>query len=98
MTGPVGRYTCEDVFERLDDYLDRELSPEEMALVRAHLDTCAQCASEHRFEVRVLDDVRSKLRRIRVPEYLLDKVSRIIDRVKKAEGGRARTRPPFEKP
>ncbi|MGH7561766.1 MAG: zf-HC2 domain-containing protein, partial [Gemmatimonadales bacterium] len=29
-------YGCEEVFRRLDDYLDRELSGEEIALVREH--------------------------------------------------------------
>lgn len=78
MTGPARSFTCEDVFRRLDDFLDRELSPDEMALVQAHLDACAQCASEHRFERRLVDDVRSKLQRIRVPETLLARIRRSI--------------------
>ena len=62
--------TCSEVFRRLDDYLDRELSPEEMLLVRAHLETCAACAAEHRFERRVLDSVKEKVRRLPVPSDL----------------------------
>jgi anti-sigma factor (TIGR02949 family) len=69
MHGP-NRLTCEEVFARLDDYVDRELSTEEIRLVQEHLETCAACASEHRFESNMLDGVRSKLRRIAMPEHL----------------------------
>ncbi len=72
---PPDRFTCEEVFERLDDYLDRELTAAEMRMVREHLETCAACASEHRFELGVLDDVRDKLRRLAVPEDLMAKIS-----------------------
>ena len=34
---------CRDVRERLDAYLDRELSPAESAAVRDHVATCAEC-------------------------------------------------------
>lgn len=42
--------SCEETFRRLDDFVDRELTPQETALVREHLDTCAVCTSEYRFE------------------------------------------------
>lgn len=71
-------FTCEDVFRHLDDYLDRELGPEETRLVQEHLEACAQCASEARFERQVLDDLRRKLQRIRAPETLLEKVRKVV--------------------
>lgn len=64
------RLTCEEVFVRLDDFLDRELTAEEMRLVEEHLETCAACASEHRFERQVVDSVRAKLQRIELPDTL----------------------------
>jgi len=73
------RYTCEEVLARLDDYLDRELAPADMAAVQAHLRTCGQCAREHAFEARVLDGVSQKLGRIRAPETLVRGVKAIID-------------------
>jgi anti-sigma factor (TIGR02949 family) len=79
MTEPVSRFTCEEVFDRLDDYLDRELTAEEMRLVHEHLETCAACASEHRFESGVLRDVREKLRRINVPSDLMARISARLD-------------------
>jgi len=62
--------TCEEVFVRLDDFLDRELSAEEIRLVEEHIETCAACASEHRFERQVVDSVRAKLQRIEIPAAL----------------------------
>jgi anti-sigma factor (TIGR02949 family) len=67
--------TCEEVFARLDDYLDRELSDREMRLVREHLEICAVCASEHRFESGVLRGIREKLRRLAVPADLRARIS-----------------------
>ena len=77
------RFTCDDVFRRLDDYLDRELSEAEMRLVAEHLDTCAQCAAEHRFEGRVLDSIKSKLGKIKVPDLLLKRVAKALDEERK---------------
>jgi anti-sigma factor (TIGR02949 family) len=79
MTAP-DRTTCEDVFRRLDDFVDRELSPEQMARIRAHLEICAQCASEYRFEESLLRQVRQKLRRIDVPADLRKKITTILAR------------------
>lgn len=72
---PHDRYTCEEVFSRLDDYLDRELTAEETRRVREHLETCAACAGEHRFEAGVLDGVRQKLRRLAIPPDLMAKIA-----------------------
>ena len=74
----IDRYTCEEAFLRLDDYLDRELPQEEMDCVREHLETCAICASEVDFEQTVIDDVRGKLRRIRAPGDLMTRISTLI--------------------
>lgn len=74
----VDRYTCEQVFQRINDYLDRELSGEETALVQAHLDTCTQCASEYAFEGTVIAELKAKLRRIDLPPAVLEKVQRLL--------------------
>ena len=74
----IDRYTCEEVIRRLSDYLDRELSAAEMAMAQEHLDTCAECASAHAFEARVLEELKRKLRRIDVPQSLIDKVDAIL--------------------
>ena len=74
----IDRYTCEEAFRCLDDYLDRELAPDQMGCVREHLETCAICASELDFEQTVIDDVRGKLRRIRAPGDLMTRISALI--------------------
>ncbi len=79
------RLTCEEAFARLDDFLDRELDAAEMRLVQEHLDACAACAGEFRFEATVLGDLRAKLTRIDVPRTLLAKISARIAAVERAE-------------
>jgi anti-sigma factor (TIGR02949 family) len=77
---PPDRFTCEEIFARLDDFVDRELTSDEMRMVEEHLATCAACASEYRFEVGVLDGVRRKLRRLAVPPDLMARISARIER------------------
>jgi anti-sigma factor (TIGR02949 family) len=77
---PLNRYTCEEAFRRLDDYLDRELSSEETVLVHEHLEICAGCAREFNFEASVLKGVREKLRQIEVPESLQARILSVLDK------------------
>ena len=76
---PLSRFTCEEAFRRLDDYLDRELSPEEMEMVREHLEICAGCASEFNFEASVLHGVREKLRQIDIPSGLEARIAALLE-------------------
>jgi len=75
MSEPLDRFTCEAAFRRLDDYLDRELSPDEMRLVEEHLRLCEVCTSEFVFEASVLTGVRRKLRSLSAPSDLLARIS-----------------------
>ena len=70
----LSRFTCEDTFRRLDDYLDRELSPDEQQRVREHLEVCEACAREFSFEASLLRGVRGKLRQLEIPESLQARV------------------------
>jgi anti-sigma factor (TIGR02949 family) len=71
---PLNRQTCEEAFRRLDDFLDRRLTPEETRLVEEHLHTCAACTREFAFEASVLTGVRRKLRHLEAPADLLRRV------------------------
>ena len=71
----LDRYACEQTFERLDSYLDRELTPVEMQLVKRHLEICAKCAREFEFEASVLEAIKARMRRIEAPPNLLAKIS-----------------------
>jgi anti-sigma factor (TIGR02949 family) len=77
MTDPRS-LNCQEVFRRLDEFLDRELSEDEMGLVQRHLDACVQCAAERRFEGRVLDAIRAKLPRLQAPDGLLKRVAAVL--------------------
>ena len=59
--------SCAQVFARLDDWVDHELSDDDLAQVRKHLELCAMCASEFRIEGQLLRTLRSKVRRIALP-------------------------------
>jgi anti-sigma factor (TIGR02949 family) len=62
----------------MDEFLDRELVPRELARVRAHLDTCAACASEYAFEENVLITLRAKLRRVALPVDLRERIEQTL--------------------
>ena len=67
--------SCSEAFRSLDDYLDRELSTAEVKAVEDHLEVCAVCAAEFGIERTVLDEIRGKLRRLRAPDGLLERIS-----------------------
>jgi anti-sigma factor (TIGR02949 family) len=78
MSHPLNRNTCEEAFRRLDDFLDRRLSPEETRLVEEHLRICDACTREFTFEGSVLNGVRQKLRQLDAPA---DLVARVLSRL-----------------
>jgi len=65
---------CREAFERLDDFLDRELTPAEAAEVERHLAVCAHCAGEYAFEAAVLEGLKRRLRRITAPPELVQRI------------------------
>jgi anti-sigma factor RsiW len=79
--------SCSAMVVRLDDYVDRALSPPELARVEAHLLECAACAGQFRFEVSLIDALRERLQRITMPDDLL---SRIRDRLASSPVDQAR--------
>ena len=74
----LNRYTCEEAFRRLDAYLDRELSADEMVLIREHLEICAGCAREFNFEASVLKGVGEKLRQAALPDTLQARILALL--------------------
>jgi anti-sigma factor (TIGR02949 family) len=74
----LNRYTCEEAFRRLDDYLDHQLSDDEMVLVREHVEICAGCAREFNFESSVLKGVGEKLQKIELPETLQARILALL--------------------
>jgi anti-sigma factor (TIGR02949 family) len=74
MSRHLNRHTCEEAFRRLDDYLDRRLSADEMRQIEEHLHICDACTREFTFEASVLDGVKHKLRHLAAPPDLLTRI------------------------
>ena len=75
MLALINLYTCRETLARLDDYLDRELSPREARLVERHLKICHHCAHKFAFEAELLSELRAKMARLEVPGGLMDRIS-----------------------
>ncbi len=74
----IDQMTCKETFRRLDDFLDHQLSESECLLVQEHLEICAICAVEFKFEAGIWSEVRAKLQHIIVPPNLREKVSLLL--------------------
>jgi anti-sigma factor (TIGR02949 family) len=70
---------CEAILRRLDDYIDRELSPSDMRMVEQHIEECLRCAGVYRFEISLIQAVRSRLRRICLPDDLMARIRLRLD-------------------
>jgi anti-sigma factor (TIGR02949 family) len=75
----IHRISCSETLLRLDDFVDRALSPGDLELVEEHLLECVECAAKFRFEASVLDAVRDRLNRIAAPEGLLRSIRSKLD-------------------
>lgn len=69
---------CAETIRRLNDYLDRELAPDEVALVEAHLAVCEHCASEYGFESALLEEIKAKVNSKAMPEDLRERLQNLI--------------------
>jgi anti-sigma factor (TIGR02949 family) len=50
---------CGWVLDRIEPYLDEDLSPSDLERFERHVDKCETCAAELRFATRVVDELRS---------------------------------------
>jgi len=74
----INLYTCKETLARLDDYLDRELSPEEIRRVERHLKICHQCTRKFGFEKELLTQMRERLGRLETPPELWDRITHAL--------------------
>ena len=73
------RISCSEMILRLDDFVDRALSPADLELVEEHLLECVKCAGKYRFEASLLQGIRDRLSRIAAPEGLLRSIRERLD-------------------
>ena len=71
--------TCRDALERLYEYLDQALPSDEEDAVRAHLDQCAECLRQFRFEACLLRRIRDTARSVRAPRHLKAGIETLLD-------------------
>jgi anti-sigma factor (TIGR02949 family) len=71
----LSRVSCENALRRLDEYVDRALSPDELRQVEAHLAECLRCAEEFRFEASLIHGIRARLQRLAIPPSLLRSIT-----------------------
>lgn len=77
---PLDFYSCAQVVRLLDDFVDRELDPRELAQVERHLLACEKCAYEVRLEQGTLRSIRATMRRIQLPPGTEARVWRALAR------------------
>lgn len=64
-----GGQPCSSSLKHLYEFLDRELSPEQLRTVQAHLDACPDCADVKDFELMIREKMRSSCAQ-QAPEQL----------------------------
>jgi anti-sigma factor (TIGR02949 family) len=72
--------SCKEAFEKLDDYLCRELTADDIARLEGHLCECIECAEWYQFEGRMLECVRKKIEMISLPADLAERVKAALDK------------------
>lgn len=70
---------CEEMFRMLADYLDHELCAEDCVRIEMHLKACEMCAMEVRFEQKVIEEIRRKVRSTCAPPELIARIERALD-------------------
>jgi mycothiol system anti-sigma-R factor len=58
---------CEEAYNEIYEYLDRELSESELSIVRQHLEDCPPCAHHFQFEGTVVRYIREQGSREKCP-------------------------------
>jgi anti-sigma factor (TIGR02949 family) len=72
-------YTCNEALDRLQDYMDQELSDRETMLVKRHLKICHDCSKKFAFEAQLLSMVKGRLQDEALPDGLMARLSQGLD-------------------
>lgn len=71
--------SCEQVIERLFDYLDRELDHQQTADIERHLTQCRDCFTRAEFEKRLRARVEAA-GTVKAPPRLRQRIRELLDR------------------
>lgn len=70
---------CEEMFQMLADYLDKELCQADCEKIERHIQACELCAMEYRFERGVIEEIKRKVRATCAPPELKARIERALD-------------------
>ena len=76
MTDELQAIGCQEVLERLYEYLDGELTSERAAEVKGHLAACPPCAALTSFEHTFIRFLEARTRTRRAPDELKKRILR----------------------
>lgn len=79
--------SCEEVIERLFDYLDRELDLHQKADVEWHLERCRDCFTRAEFERRLRARVAATAT-VKAPPRLHQRIQTLLDRFDDSDSAR----------
>ena len=68
---------CDEAAKKLYECLDRQLTEEEAAEVRQHLERCPPCHDYFKFEEGILTRVNQVCREVAVPAALVERVRKM---------------------
>jgi len=69
---------CADCSEKLDRYLDRELTDTEMLELQLHLEGCPPCTDNYEFQASLKRLVKVCCEQDKAPEALREKLRQIL--------------------
>ena len=69
---------CTDCLEKLDQYLDRELTDSELAEVKRHLEDCPPCEDHYQLQVHMRRVVKVCCDQGVAPEQLRSRLRQIL--------------------
>ncbi len=82
-----GHGDCSEVLHRIYEYLDGEMSPEDVTRVARHLEECRPCLAEHDLDKAVKQVVRRACAGESAPDYLRMRITRDITVVRTEHDG-----------
>ena len=74
MSESTRQIDCIEAMRQLYDYLDREMSAENAALIREHLQNCAPCYAHAAFEKDLLAVISSGWENVHAPQQLVMRI------------------------
>jgi len=71
---------CNHIRPRIAGYIDHEIDPNEVRLIKQHMDDCPECADEAAQQKQVKDAVHRYAAKATVPAPLRSRIRRVLDR------------------